>query len=314
MLKRLLVVSLLLIASIAAWADELSDFRAKVNDAKNVEQIATLFDSAPLVVTEYGVDWIRKESHRSFLDIKEECLAIVDAVVVSQNALKTKGGVKDPNASAAAIIKNPTYSDQGAMGDKNWLSQSLENLGDAIGKFFADMLKDRRGPSGNPSVLGGLGGLSFLVPIVQGILILILIVGLILVILAIRRSPRFKKKSTGGILEDDEPDRTADEWLDEAARLEALNQIREACRCLYIACLVRLDEAQVARFDRGQTNWEHQRRIELSPNMISGLTFREATQRFDLVWYGRKFDREDLTFFRSEYKSILEKASTRSRA
>lgn len=314
MLKRLLFVSLFLIASIAAWTDELTDFRAKLNDAKNVEQIATLFDSAPLEVTDYGVDWIRKEKHRSFIEVKDETLAIVDAVIVNQRALKTNGQVKDPNAAAAAIIKNPTYSDQGAMGDKNWLSQSLDNLGEGIGKFFADLLKDRRGPSGNSSVLGGLGGLSFLVPIVQGILILLLVIGLILVILAIRRSPRFKKKSAGGILEDDEPDRTADEWLDEAARLEALNQIREACRCLYIACLVRFDEAQVARFDRGQTNWEHQRRIEFSPNMITGMTFREATQKFDLVWYGHKFDREDLEFFRAEYKSILEKAATRSRA
>lgn len=313
MLKRLLFVSVLLIASIACWADELTDFRAKLIEAKNVEQIATLFDSAPLVITDYGVDWIRKENHRSFLDIKDETLAIVDAVIVNQKALSTKGGVKDPNAAASAIIKNPTYSDQGAMGDKNWLSQSLDNLGDAIGKFFTDLLKDRNGPRGGPSVMSGLGGLSVLVPIVQGILILILVIGLILVVLAIRRSPRFKKKSAGGILEDDEPDRTADEWLNEAARLEALNQIREACRCLYIACLVRLDEAQVARFDRGQTNWEHQRRIEFSPNMITGLTFREATSKFDLVWYGHKYDREDLNFFRAEYKTILEKASTRSR-
>lgn len=312
MLKRLLAASLFLVLCFAGWSSDLADFRRQVSEADEISEIISLSLKAPKEVDEYGLDWVSENKNRPIVEVKRELIAIIDAAILNQQAAATKGQIQDPNAEAAKIIKDPKYSDQGAMGDKNWLSASFEKLGQAISDMISSWFKDNRRSGGNAAALPSIGGLSFLVPIMQGLLILLLLGGLIWMILAIRKSPRFKKKSTGGLLEDDEPDRTADEWLVEAARLEGQGQIREACRCLYIACLVRLDEAGVARFDRGQTNWEHQRRIEFSPKMISGLTFLEATKRFDLVWYGRTFSQADLDFFRSQYKDIVEKSSMRS--
>ncbi|MES1228088.1 MAG: DUF4129 domain-containing protein, partial [Armatimonadota bacterium] len=115
-----------------------------------------------------------------------------------------------------------------------------------------------------------------------------------------------KVKTAGGVLEDDEPDRTADEWLQKAAELEAQGEYRLAVRCLYVASLIRLDEANVARFRRGETNWEHLRRIEASPRKPTAFDFRSPTQKFDQVWYGYKIEGPaDVQLFRDWYREAL---------
>jgi len=94
--------------------------------------------------------------------------------------------------------------------------------------------------------------------------------------------PRRKKEA----LAPDEPLRSSDAWLEEANALIAAGRYREAVRGLYVAGLMRLDEAGVARFDRHETNWEHLRRIEASPRRPAGVEARGATGVFDRCWYG----------------------------
>ena len=107
------------------------------------------------------------------------------------------------------------------------------------------------------------------------------------------------------MLEDDEPERSLDEWLAEADTLQAQGRYREAVRALYLASLLRFDEARVARFQRGQTNWEHLTRIEASPTMPKDLDFRATTRLFDRIWYGRIVrGKEDVDQFRAWYLNI----------
>ena len=94
------------------------------------------------------------------------------------------------------------------------------------------------------------------------------------------------RKGRKRIVDDDEPLRSADAWIEEADRLVAEGRYREAVRGLYVAGLMRFDEAGVARFDRNQTNWEHLRRIEASPKRPEDSDVRGATGRFDRCWYG----------------------------
>lgn len=99
------------------------------------------------------------------------------------------------------------------------------------------------------------------------------------------RLPGFRRRAKA-MVDDAEPERSADAWLVEADALIAQGRFREAVRGLYVAGLLRFDEAGIARFDRHQTNWEHLRRIESSPKRPEGTEVREATGRFDRVWYG----------------------------
>jgi hypothetical protein len=70
---------------------------------------------------------------------------------------------------------------------------------------------------------------------------------------------------------------------------------------------LRFDEALVARFDRGQTNWEHLYRIEQSARKPEGLDFRTPTNLFDRVWYGYQGKgAEEVSLFRQWYLRITE--------
>jgi hypothetical protein len=72
-----------------------------------------------------------------------------------------------------------------------------------------------------------------------------------------------------------------------------------------LACLLRFDEHGVARFDRGQTNWEHLARVEASPKRPPSLDFRRATQAFDRIWYGFQcLGAPDVADFRGWYEDV----------
>ena len=119
------------------------------------------------------------------------------------------------------------------------------------------------------------------------------------------RLPGLKRRSKA-MVDDSEPERTADAWLSEADALIAQGRFREAVRGLYVAGLLRFDEAGVARFDRNQTNWEHLRRIESSPKTPTGTETREATGRFDRVWYGHlPVGSADATAMRAWYDGLV---------
>ncbi len=104
----------------------------------------------------------------------------------------------------------------------------------------------------------------------------------------------------------DEPLRTADAWLEEANALLAQGRFREAVRGLYVAGLMRLDEAGVARFDPNQTNWEHLHRIESSPKRPAESDIRAATSLFDRCWYGHlPSSATDVATMRSWYEELV---------
>ena len=119
------------------------------------------------------------------------------------------------------------------------------------------------------------------------------------------RLPKGAKKRKA-LVEGDEPMRTADAWIEEADGLVAQGRFREAVRGLYVAGLLRYDEAGVARFDRNQTNWEHLRRIEASPARTRIDEARAATARFDRVWYGhREASADEARTMRAWYEDVV---------
>lgn len=212
---------------------------------------------------------------------------------------KVRDIIVDTHSTSVAkqIKTNPAYVDSGTQSDANWINKAFERLKDV--KFDPD--PDIKLPKGE-------------LPSMQGVMVLVwILLGggvLFLLIWAIRHFSwkRNLERKAKAMLEEDEPERTVDEWMELAESLIASGRYREAVRCLYLACLLRFDEFGVARFDRSQTNWEHLYRIRASIKMPKDLKFESATQRFDVIWYGnRNAKQEDVVQFKAWYEEIMAK-------
>ncbi len=195
---------------------------------------------------------------------------------------------------------NRLYADPGAKESSNWIGKAFERIGNL---FQSDDDENPRSSRRTvPATGGGIGNL--LIYTFIGILSAGLIV---LIVLALRHAQwkSGKKRKAKALLEDDEPERTLDEWLQMADDLTAQGRYREAVRCLYLAMLLKFDEHSIARFERGETNWEHLARIRKSPKLPTSMDFEPPTRRFDLVWYGFKGDGiQDVERFKAWYLEV----------
>jgi len=198
---------------------------------------------------------------------------------------------------AKEIKASPIYRDTGNVSQSNWIGRAFERLGEWLSKPFS-----KGSSSLNPATLNApsLNARVFLW-IMGGLLASLIIVFLIFVIRQVNWTRTLRRKATA-LLGEDEPDRNVDEWLNLAEALTKQGRYREAVRCLYLATLLRFDEANVARFIRSETNWEHLARIQASPNRPADIDFLPPTQAFDLIWYGQRVRGiEDVDQFRIWY-------------
>jgi hypothetical protein len=226
-------------------------------------------------VTERAINFIEAEPERR----KEFLLqfkAAVETRARAQSATKLAG--KDELRKLAQSAKNsPLFTDPETKKQSNWIGKGFQGL------------KDLRFPEVN---LGDRGPKMSGIPYGFIYVVWALLIGALLFLgfLAFKHFSwkRTLTRKAKALLEEDEPERTLDEWLELADKLAAEGKHREAVRCLYLACLLRFDEHLVARFERGQTNWEHLARIQASSKLPIGLDFEPPTKRFDTVWYGQR--------------------------
>ena len=216
----------------------------------------------------------------------------------------SEGRLSDPSATVRKVLRNPAYRDPGGAQGRSWagnvsigITESFRRFLEWLAELIARLFPRLRGTGG-----GAMPGLAPAVWALAGVAL-----GVLLFVF-IRGYRRVRRARLAGVLDDDEPDRTADEWLARADELTAQGDHRRAVRALYLAYLVRLDEALLLRFERSQTNWEHLARFEAGKGPKLGLDLRQATQRFDRVWYGMDVrGTEDTDWFRAFYSSLLAK-------
>lgn len=210
---------------------------------------------------------------------------------------------KAPEAKVKEILSNPIYRDQISTEKESWLGEALETLFRRIGEWFGNLFPKPQGPA---PVGAGMAGMT---NAVIWILIAVL-AGFIVYALA---SIAWKKRRAGethegtGLVDDEEANRSADEWLTQADRLANEGRYREAVRCLYLASLIRLDEAKILRFERHETNWEHLYRYTDAPGRLASFNLHPVTQNFDQIWYG--FNTQgmpDVVWFRNEYQNLIQ--------
>lgn len=303
-IARLVFSFSLVLAAIVSWADYRELDRA-VRAARTGNEVVRAIERYGYV---HGLDSELREAVDRLGDQPTEAqvtrLRSMVAARAIADAPDRKGDVAQPAERIRAIKSSPIYRDPGIGQEGNWLSSAFRRLGDALERIRLPNRKVEGPKAPAPPSLGGLGQLVTLsMWIILGALVVLFLVW------AIRQfsfSRARKLKKLKALLEDDEPERTADEWLTQAAQLEREGRFREAVRCLYLACLVRVDEAQIARFVRSETNWEHYSRIQASPRRPTDLDFLPPTRLFDLVWYGHQTRGiADLEVLRSFYSDLL---------
>jgi hypothetical protein len=175
------------------------------------------------------------------------------------------------------IKASPLYQDSGVSENSNWLADAFRHLADLFHFHFNP-------PETNALPSSGLD-VRWFAYIVIGLAAIAVVGFAIYAVTRLRWRKGLKRKATA-LLEEDEPDRSADEWLLLADSLTNEARYREAVRCLFLACLLKFDEYGIARFERSHTNWEHLARVQASPKRPPELDFLPPTQMFDRVWYG----------------------------
>lgn len=200
------------------------------------------------------------------------------------------------DADVKQIKSSPIYRDPGVSETSTWLSRALDRL-----KNLRPKTPDT--PNLNLPFFGiGAWFLNLMWVVIAGVICFLIYLG----VKHISWQKKIQRKASA-LMEEDEPERTLDEWLAQADALIAEGKFREAVRALYLACLLRFDQERVARFRRGETNWEHLARIEASPLLPQDLDFRTPTQLFDRVWYGHIVrGRDDVDQFRTWYVQITD--------
>ncbi len=276
-----------------ALADSYRELDAQLKDANNETAIRIL-------KLELGFNSDLSEKVERLPKGLSELKAIISqrAAAEQATAIDKSWGQKVKSAKA----NNPLYrdTDKGKQ-TGNWLAKAYEKLGEAIENALKG--RDPNLPDFKPpSPFFG----QWLVYLMWGILGLLLAVFLFLAIRHFKWKARLKRKATA-LMDDDEPERSLDEWLAMADKLEREGKFREAVRCLYLACLLKFDEHHVARFDRGQTNWEHLQRIRASATFPPDLDFLSPTKAFDRVWYGMIVEgMPDVDRFRAWYHGVVD--------
>jgi len=284
--------SSLIFACALCMAGPYTDLKQKLDQTKSNTEVIRLVRSVDDIAGQ-------EQIARNLVDGANPAIAAksLRAQVDLRAMAETSSLVTDRVAQDARQIKDsPFYRDPGIEGKRNWLAEGLDRL-----KNIHLHLDSPRTASQSSGFFG-----PWLKNLVWGLLIVGVCTLLYFAFRHVNWQSTLTRKAKA-LLEDDEPDRTLDEWLQLADHHAAAGRYREAVRALYLACLLKFDENDIARFDRGETNWEHLVRIEESPSMPSSLDFRTPTQRFDRIWYGYQTQgMPDVNQFREWYQDITE--------
>ncbi len=296
MVVRIVSICSLFLAFAFAGAQDYQGLSRKLEAAKTPEQAANVMADAngfekDEAIAGYTLGLISDDAATQKSSLKSltetvELRALASAAAPSSGA----------SGQAKTIKELPFYKDNGVRSEANWLSRALDKL-----KGLSVKMPHNDTPSSSPSG-------SFLGPWVTWVMWTLLGAAVIVFAFLGLRHVDWKRglrKKTKALLDEDEPERTLDEWLQQADMLAREGKYREAVRALYLACLLKFDEAHVARFDRSETNWEHLARIQASPKRPAEVDFSSPTKAFDQIWYGMRVrGMEDVDQFRNWYGSV----------
>ncbi len=152
----------------------------------------------------------------------------------------------------------------------------------------------------SPESAGGLGPLIRVVLTVAGVAVLI--VALVFVSRSILNDIVAEVESPA-VGQDGSPLVSADQALDQARSHSRRGDYRSAVRYLYISSLLLLEERDLVRYDRTQTNQEYLRNVADNPELAAIL--RDVIDVFDRVWYGfQSLDHQAFSHYASRVEQL----------
>lgn len=277
------------------WAKVRQEFRAEKNHDTAVNKLASVDPNSELDLSEL----IAKYQQAKKTSEKDKAYEEIGNYLSCQSLSESIAPVSSAKTKIEKIKKDPMYRTQKEAESSNWMQKLIDRLKNLFNR------KESQQSQPNAEIPSWVGSL------VKGIFWILVACAIAALIYVIVKLPwgsftsRTKRKSNVGMLEEGEVLLSEDEYLLNAERLIAEGKFREACRALYLATLLRIDAARIARFEPTQTNWEHLRRIESSATRPETFQFRPATKAFDLAWYGyRARSAADVEIFRETYIQI----------
>jgi hypothetical protein len=290
----------LLLLLVAAWGSDLQTLANRLREAEEPEQRAKILRETDLKKLDPELGRQLEAATRSREARQQRLIQELSEQIILRAEVEAVPLVDPAQAAQQArdIKASPLYRDPGVRTTGNWIARAFENIRLRMPQF--GRMPDIEAPV-------GLG--AWLIPLMWGLLAIALA---FLIWFAVRHFAWKRKlaRKARALLDEDEPERTVDEWLALADDLESQGRYREAIRCLYLASLLRFDEHNVARFERGQTNWEHLARINASPRKPQSIDFSKPTAEFDAIWYGgRPHGQSEVWRFREWYSAITAQLS-----
>jgi hypothetical protein len=180
----------------------------------------------------------------------------------------------DPEAARRAadqVLAGSQFDDRRSL-----LQRFLDWLGDRLPWGDADPTVGADGSAG-----GGVGNAGWVV------FVLLAVLAVYLVARYLRVGARRRRSRDGRPDADVEVEqrRTAEEWVDEATRLEAEGHWKEGLRCRYRSLVRVLVDTGVLADVPGRTTGEYRSELATArPDLAA--PFAEATELFERAWYG----------------------------
>lgn len=194
--------------------------------------------------------------------------------------------VADVSQAAKQERNKAEYYDPGQKSQSNWVGKGTEGLRNWIDSLREDWSRREMPEMGGPSP-------DFAVPdafvTFVRVLVMLAVAALVIILVIYLLKTYYRPmamRSRAALISEEEALRSEDEWLNQARELMAAGQHRDAIRCLYVAMLLRAQEAGHLKFVRTDTNWEHYRRFFARSGTLFDL--RPATSEFDYFWYGER--------------------------
>ncbi len=296
--KAVLSAVVFLAVSVSHGLDHgaLRDAVAAADSPKEIQRVLKRFD----VINNADSELAQLASQIAYkpLPSADDLSALRSAVEVRALA---SGAVPDPkNLDRLSDLKNsPLYHDPGVQHESNWLQKSMESLGEWIRNLFNFDRPRSTGGSGPALVIP-----EFITWGVWAVVVVAALAALFYIVKAVATNQK-RAKRTKALISEEEASLTADEWIKRADALIASGEYREAVRCLYVACLLRMDQTSVLEFRMHETNWEHLGRYHDAARKPD-FNFTTPTREFDLIWYGHRGNGlEDAVRFKEYYEALL---------
>lgn len=180
----------------------------------------------------------------------------------------------DAQQQLAELLSRPPFAEPERPDiDLAWLDQLLRPLLEWLETLF------------QPATDVGQAASPVFNVIVIGVSLLLLLVVLVVLVRSLRRSTVSVARTAP---DPDDPDArlTPAEAVSHAQSLARDGDFRTAVRYMYLALLLRLDAANLLRYDRALTNSEYLEQLRGNPQLRAEIT--PIIQTFDRVWYGNE--------------------------